>query len=76
MCGLVLTDRARAARRFADQPRRDALEAARGDYARCVESFSPILDKGRSTHNRDYCQRQLDALDRALAPDKVDAERP
>ena len=39
---------------------------ARDDYARCVESFNPILAKGNAKGNRDACQRHLDAVNDEL----------
>jgi len=67
-------DTRRAARHLTDQSRRDSLERARDDYAHCMEYFTPILDKGRSKSNRDYCQRYLDVLNGVLASET--AERP
>ena len=46
-----------------------ALESARADYLRCVAAFEPILDRGRSRRNRDYCQQRADAI-----PSNVDSE--
>jgi hypothetical protein len=46
--------------------RREAIEMARDDYARCVESFNPILGKGNAKGNRDACQRHLDAANDEL----------
>jgi tetratricopeptide (TPR) repeat protein len=60
--------RRRAARAPADS-RRELLEGARDDYARCVDVLTPILDRARSRYNRDYCQRHLDALNQTLEPD-------
>ncbi|HEX6464323.1 MAG TPA: serine/threonine-protein kinase [Vicinamibacterales bacterium] len=40
----------------------EALKSAREDYLRCVAAFEPILDRGRSRQNRDYCQRRADAI--------------
>jgi hypothetical protein len=62
----------RTARRLSAESRRQALERARDDYASCVEYFTPILDKGRSKYNRDYCQRYLDVLTGALATELAD----
>ncbi len=39
---------------------------ARDDYARCVESFNPILAKANAKGNRDLCQRHLDAANDEL----------
>ena len=57
----------RKARGLSDDARGEALERARHDYERCVETFGPILEKGRSMRNRDYCQRRRDDLNRAAA---------
>ena len=62
------TARRRAARAHEDS-RREMLEGARDDYARCVDVLTPILDRARSRYNRDYCQRHLDALNQLLEPD-------
>jgi hypothetical protein len=40
----------------------DDLKAALDDYRQCVAMFEPILDKGRSRRNRDYCQRHADTI--------------
>ena len=53
-------------RQKADALETDAhLETLRGaldDYRQCVATFEPILDKGRSRRNRDYCQRHADSI--------------
>jgi hypothetical protein len=59
----------RRGERAPEESRREALESARDDYARCVDVLTPILDKARSKHNRDYCQRRVDALNQLLAPE-------
>jgi hypothetical protein len=52
-----------------DTERLDALRGARADYLRCVAAFEPILDKGRSRHNREYCQQRADAIPLPIAND-------
>ena len=49
-----------------DQPAGTRIEMARDDYARCVESFNPILAKANAKGNRDSCQRHLDAANDEL----------
>ena len=55
-------DRLQQASSLAADARAEALKAAREDYLQCVAAFEPILDKGRSRRNRDYCQRRADAI--------------
>jgi hypothetical protein len=64
----------RTARRLSAESRRQALERARDDYANCVEYFTPIVDKGRSRSNRDYCRRYLDVLSGALASEPAERQ--
>jgi tetratricopeptide (TPR) repeat protein len=65
----------RRGERVPEESRRETLERARDDYARCVDVLTPILDKARSRHNRDYCQHRLDELNQLLAPQDQEASR-
>jgi serine/threonine-protein kinase len=51
-----------------DQRRRE-LENARGDYARCIETFDPIVGFGRAAANLEICKRQLERVTLELDPD-------
>lgn len=51
-----------------DQRRRE-LENARGDYARCIETFDPIVGFGRAAANLEICKRQLEKVTAELEPD-------
>jgi tetratricopeptide (TPR) repeat protein len=51
-----------------DQRRRE-LENARGDYARCIETFDPIVGFGRAAVNLEICKRQLERVTLELDPD-------
>jgi len=55
-------------RRLAGDARRDTLEHARDDYARCVDSLSGILDKGQAKYNHDYCQQRAEHTAVLLVP--------
>ena len=59
-------DEARRTARLTDDDRIQVLRGARDDYARCVETLTPVVDRGNWKANRDYCQRHLDALNREL----------
>ena len=65
-------DGSRARRQRSDEL--SAMTRARDDFAKCVEEFAPILDRGRSKANYEFCTRRLDAVTRAL--DAVTAEQP
>jgi tetratricopeptide (TPR) repeat protein len=55
-----------------DQRRRE-LENARGDYARCIETFDPIVGFGRAAANLEICKRQLEKVTAEL---ETEGERP
>jgi hypothetical protein len=57
----------RAAGGLDGEPRRQAMEGVRDDYARCVQFLTPIVGRGNARGNLAYCQKHLDALDRDLA---------
>lgn len=50
-----------------DQRRRE-LENARTDYARCIETFDPIVGFGRAAANLEICKRQLERVTTELDP--------
>lgn len=52
-----------------DQRRRE-LENARADYARCIETFDPIVGFGRAAANLEICKRQLDRVTLELEPEE------
>jgi hypothetical protein len=56
-----------------DQRRRE-LENARGDYARCIETFDPIVGFGRAAVNLEICKRQLERVTSELEPSENELE--
>jgi hypothetical protein len=46
--------------------RHDALVNARGDYERCVSSFAPIVNFGKSAENLNACKAQMRRIDLQL----------
>ncbi len=47
--------------------RQTALENARGDFEKCVSSFAPIVNYGKSAENLNACKAQMHKIDQQLA---------
>jgi hypothetical protein len=58
-------ERTRKQRATGDQ-RRAAIESARDDFQRCVDSFRPIAGFVKATENLQFCERHLDAINQEL----------
>lgn len=56
------------ARTLSGDQRRRELENARADYARCIETFDPIVGFGQAAVNLEVCKRRLDDVTRELDP--------
>jgi hypothetical protein len=60
--------RRRLARNLSGDRHDRALENAREDYQRCVDSFDPIVGFAKAGENLEYCRRQIDRIDSEMNP--------